>query len=130
MKIPLLVFVLGSMTSPVAAKPRIPVLNWEKRSDWVNVKTDVTPAAVGDGVADDTAAVQKALDGVDSGSSVYLPPGTYRITDTLTLRGPRRGGVVTGVLIVGHGRDTRLVWNGKAEGARCSRRIAFPMDAS
>jgi hypothetical protein len=108
------------MTSPVAAQPRIPVLNWEQRSDWVSVKTDVTPAAVGDGVADDTAAIQKALDGVGSGSCVYLPPGTYRITDTLALRGPSRGGVLTGVLIVGHGRDTRLVWDGKDEGAMFS----------
>jgi hypothetical protein len=108
------------MTSPSAAQPGIPVLNWEKRSDWVSVKTDVTPAAVGDGVADDTAAIQKALDGVGSGSSVYLPPGTYRITDTLALREPSRGGVLTGVLIVGHGRDTRLVWDGKAEAAMFS----------
>jgi len=29
--------------SPTA---QIPALNWTERSDWVNVKTDVTPAAV------------------------------------------------------------------------------------
>src|SRR5204863_9375969 len=43
--------VIGLMTPlPLgAAPPQIPALQWEKRSDWVNVKTDVTPAAVGDG---------------------------------------------------------------------------------
>jgi len=112
----LLVLALGLFAGVASAQPTIPVLDWEKRSDWVSVKTDVTPAAVGDGVADDTAAIQKALEGVGSGSTVYLPPGTYRITDTLALRSPGRGGVLTGVLIVGHGRDTRLVWDGKAEG--------------
>ena len=32
-----------------------------KRSDWINVKTDIAPAAVGDGVADDTAALKAAF---------------------------------------------------------------------
>ena len=45
----------------------------------------VTPqmfGAIGDGEADDTEALQKAL---DSGNSVMLATGTYRITDTLTV---------------------------------------------
>jgi hypothetical protein len=29
-----------------AAAPDIPALAWEKRSDWIDVKSDVTPAAV------------------------------------------------------------------------------------
>ena len=37
--------------------PTIPELAWEPRSDWINVRS-VQPAAVGDGVADDTAAIQ------------------------------------------------------------------------
>lgn len=52
--------------------------------------------AVGDGVADDTAAIQAAL---DSGAyaHVYIPPGTYKITSTIvitkqnTLTGPDGG---------------------------------------
>ena len=43
--------------------------------------------AVGDGVADDTAALNAALNGPrvanSAGKIVYLPPGTYRITDTV-----------------------------------------------
>jgi hypothetical protein len=104
----------------LAAQPNIPALDWTKRSDWVSVKTDVKPAAVGDGAADDTAAIQKALDGVGSGSTVYLPAGTYRITDTLAIKGPAHGGVFTGVLLVGNGRDTRLVWDGKTGGVMLS----------
>jgi len=43
--------------------------------------------AVGDGVADDTAAIQAAIDAVGAagGGSVYVPVGTYKLTDTLTV---------------------------------------------
>ena len=125
MKTSLLLLALCLSAGPLAAGPAIPVLNWEKRSDWVSVKTDVAPPAVGDGLADDTAAIQKALDGVHSGSTVYLPAGTYRISNALAIRGK---GVYTGVLIVGHGRETKLVWDGK-QGGRCSPRIASPIRA-
>ena len=49
------------------------------RSDWINVKTDVTPPAKGDGITDDTASLQAALNllGANVGQKkiVYLPPG-------------------------------------------------------
>jgi len=92
----------------LAAQANFPLI---ERSDWINVKTDVEPAAVGDGVADDTAALQAALDklsAADAGSqgAVYLPPGEYRITDTLEITNQQGGA------IYGHGRATRLVWDG------------------
>lgn len=31
---------------------QIPTLRWEERSDWVNVKTEIAPAARGDGQAE------------------------------------------------------------------------------
>ncbi len=88
----------------------LPALDWIPGSDWVNVK-DL--GAVGDGVADDTAAIQQALDAATSGSTVYLPAGTYRLTDTLRLE---KGGGIYGMLLVGHGRDTHLVWDGPEGG--------------
>lgn len=45
---------------------------------FINVKAF---GAVGDGVADDTSALQSAMDGVAAGGTVYFPAGTYKITD-------------------------------------------------
>ncbi|MBI5831472.1 MAG: hypothetical protein HZB16_04070 [Armatimonadetes bacterium] len=89
----------------VAGPVPIPRLNWQPRSDWVTVK------ATADGVADDTAAIQAGLAGIRDGSTLYLPPGTYRVTKTLTLTGPLHG-----VTLLGAGRDTRLVWAGEPGG--------------
>jgi parallel beta-helix repeat protein len=42
--------------------------------------------AVGDGVADDTGAIRQALaSALQSKGTVFFPPGTYLITDTLTV---------------------------------------------
>lgn len=53
----------------------------------VNVKTEF--GAVGDGQADDTVAIQRALVSVRSKDSpqkvLYFPAGTSRITDTIQL---------------------------------------------
>jgi parallel beta-helix repeat protein len=50
-----------------------------KLQDTVSVKDF---GAVGDGVADDTAAIQAAI---DSGKTAYVPKGTYKISATLNL---------------------------------------------
>lgn len=59
-------------------------------SQFVNAKTQ---GAVGDNVANDTAALQSAIDLVASagGGTVFVPPGTYKVTATLTL--PAQGRV-------------------------------------
>ena len=98
---------------PLFAKPkkrtaRIPKLAWTGRSDWVDVKK---LGAKGDGKTDDTAVLQKAMSGVRSGSTIYFPPGTYRITKSLRITGP-----CIGVSVIGHGRQTTLVWDGKPGG--------------
>lgn len=51
---------------------------------WFNVK-DAPFNAKGDGVTDDTAAIQAAIVAAKVGGVVYLPGGKYKITSTLTL---------------------------------------------
>lgn len=59
-------------------------------------KTPQQFGAVADGTTDDTAAVQAAITAAGAGY-VYFPPGTYRITSTLTVS-------TSGAHLVGHGR--------------------------
>ncbi|WP_428957917.1 glycosyl hydrolase family 28-related protein [Streptomyces sp. cg35] len=59
---------------------------------WINVK-DKAYGALGDGLADDTAAIQAAIDACPAGGVVYIPQGVYRtsaplVSDpTVTVRG-------------------------------------------
>ncbi len=49
---------------------------------WADVKAW---GAVGDGVADDTAAIQAAIDSLGLGGTVFFPPGSYRTSATLLM---------------------------------------------
>ncbi len=109
------VFGLSDISSCLAALPRIPALQWEQRSDWINVRSGIVPAAMGDGKADDTPAIQKALDRSQDGACLYFPPGIYRLTATLSVRNAN-GARWIGGLLIGCGRDTRFVWDGPAGG--------------
>ncbi len=104
-----LAFALTLVSITINSYCGIPELNWTKRSDWLDVKKDITPAAVGDGKTDDSAAIQAAL---DKSKLVYLPPGTYLITNSLIIAGKVRH---LGRMIIGHGNSTVLIWGG-AEG--------------
>ncbi|WP_310820552.1 right-handed parallel beta-helix repeat-containing protein [Stratiformator vulcanicus] len=83
--------------------------------------TDLDPPALGDGRSDDTAAIQSALDqmhGLGGGPKViYLPPGTYRITKTLVMPSS------VSCQVVGHGGETRILWDGVASTAKNSPRM-------
>ncbi len=116
--LPLLLAVLFATSLPPAlpGEPRIPALQWEPRSDWINVQE---LGALGDGVADDTAPIQQAFDRTSDSADwaaclrdrvVYFPPGRYRITKTLTIAKSH------GAWIVGCGRDTVLLWDGDEDG--------------
>ena len=52
-------------------------------ANWPNNAVSVLDfGAVGDGVTDDTAAIQEAIDTVPAGAVVYFPPGTYAVSQT------------------------------------------------
>lgn len=55
---------------------------WTGQYGVVNVKDF---GAVGDGVHDDTAAIQRAIDTLRNGGTVFLPMGNYLISRTLTI---------------------------------------------
>ena len=65
--------------------------------------------AKGDGVTDDTAAIQAAIDAAiasNLGDAVFMPAGTYLISDTLTIAS------VHGLRFTGCGTASVLRWNG------------------
>jgi hypothetical protein len=109
------IFVLAAADSSCAAQERMEEFNGPFAS-WANVKTRF--GATGNGKQDDTKAIQQALDsltdrliGYNSGRTaytvIYIPPGTYKITSTLSLRGK------IGVKIVGaNPLTTKFLWQG------------------
>jgi hypothetical protein len=115
----LVVLCLLGGAARAASTADIPELRWEQRSDWLSVKA---AGAKGDGVADDTAAIQATLDKIQDSVTVYFPPGTYRITQTLT----SPAGRYLGVSLLGHGRTTTLVWDGEAQGRMFWSRDGMP----
>ena len=67
--------------------------------------------ARGDGVHDDTDAIQQAFTAASQGhvgTTVLLPPGTYKVSHTLTLAD------VTGLIVKGSGGRSKLQWAGNA----------------
>ena len=68
--------------------------------------------ARGDGIADDTTSIQKAIDAAGAaseGSLAYLPTGRYVITSTLRITGKDFS-------VGGSGWCTQLIWKGPAGG--------------
>jgi parallel beta-helix repeat protein len=75
----------------------------DKLSQTVSVKDF---GAVGDGIVNDTAAIQDAIDSLPSyGGSVYVPSGVYNVSG-LYLDGT--SGTKTGVTLFGDGRGSEL----------------------
>lgn len=81
-------------------------------NSWLNAKTQF--GAAGDGVTDDTGALQKAFDTAakgDQNSTLYLPAGIYLITGTLNINHH------INVSIIGADPHTTIIkWGGAAHG--------------
>jgi hypothetical protein len=77
---------------------------------WTNLR-QAYPVK-GDGISDDTQALQKALDELGDGHHspvLFIPNGTYRITTTLTMKSRR------GIAIVGEDPEGTIIkWDGPA----------------
>ena len=85
---------------------------------WKNVKTDY--GAKGDGVADDTAAIQRGLDDLKTVMKndwcvLYFPAGSYRITATLTTLRKEHNDYLGANLVGEDPATTALVWDGPAD---------------
>lgn len=68
-------------------------LTWDEMDDnlnnlnygsYISVK-DTAYGAVGDGITDDTAAIQAAIT-ANPGKVIYIPPGDYFVSSTITIR--------------------------------------------
>ena len=81
--------------------------------DWTNVRSF---GAIGDGTADDSPAIQRAIDAclgrepAGSGGTLYFPAGAYRVTRTLNFTAT--GGLALPPhAIVGDGWTSLLLWD-------------------
>ena len=88
-------------------------------SSWKDVKRDF--GAVGNGIADDTAAFRNAFNSITAAGTareLYIPAGTYRITATLSLAGGEFNNVErSSVTIQGENPATTVLkWDGANDG--------------
>lgn len=88
-----------------------PMASWKSVQDF---------GAVGDGLADDTDAIQRALDALKQVATndwcvLYFPAGTYRITKTLVTRRAGHLEYLGGSIVGEHPTTTVLRWDGPAE---------------
>ena len=86
--------------------------------NWADVKRDY--GAVGDGRADDTAALQQALDDLHREDRkcfvLYVPAGTYRVMRTLVLFREKHNESKDVAFIGEDPATTTLRWDGPADG--------------
>ena len=57
----------------------------EKLEQYISVKDF---GAVGNGVADDTTAIQAAVNATPTGTTIYFPAGTYLVSNSITINKP------------------------------------------
>ena len=73
---------IGSTLSKYTSSAELSAL---LESDKFNLYTAKSYGATGDGVTDDTLAVQACIDAASTGDVIFIPSGTYNISDTITI---------------------------------------------
>lgn len=101
-----------------AVTKKVSVLDLVGITHTVNVR-QAPYSAVGDGVADDTSAFLSAISDAGANSLIYIPPGIYKISSTLTLPTHRMhllgaGGHATRLLFAPTADDTLLAVDGSS----------------
>ncbi|MDH4241167.1 MAG: glycoside hydrolase family 55 protein, partial [Phycisphaerae bacterium] len=85
-------------------------------ASWRDLRRDYD--AVGDGKADDTTALQRALDALtkhEKACVLYIPAGTYRLTATVQTKRKEHTDC-QGVAVIGEDpSSTILLWDGPAD---------------
>lgn len=109
----------------IAWQPGVPGEIPTRSTVCANVVTDY--GARGDGVSDDSRAIQNAINSCPAGQVIYIPAGTYKLTSQLTL--------AKGVVLRGAGPgETRLktyaAWHGIQMGDWPSAPVPTDVSAS
>ncbi len=109
-------FVAGAATSYAQIIPAARRITWQpgvpggipaRTTVCANVVTNY--GAAGDGVRDDSAAIQNAINACPAGQVVYIPAGTYRLNSQLTVR---KGIVLRGAGSSATRLKTYAAWHG------------------
>lgn len=113
----LLLAVLGTASAAAAAEPSGGEEFVGPFPSWRNLRRDY--GAIGDGKADDTAALQRALDDLtkhEKACVLFIPRGTYRLTATVkTVRKEHSDGM--GIAVIGEDPATTVLrWDGPPDG--------------
>lgn len=99
----------------------------DQGSQWFGINGEVVNVkefgAKGDGLTDDTAAIQAAINALASaGGEVFFPAGTYVISSTLTASGPLRlAGVDPISSVIKASTSARMFDSGGYDGIRIER---------
>jgi hypothetical protein len=109
---------LAVQKSAVNFKPLSVSEHFGPFKSWLDVKRDF--GAKGDGISDDTDALQRALDAIrwenSKASVVFIPAGTYRITRTLQLVRKVHAESQHIIVIGEHPEKTVIRWDGGPDG--------------
>lgn len=87
------------------------VISGSGSSTFLNVKS-APYNAVGDGVTDDTAAIQAAINAANAtGDTVFFPPGIYIVSGTLTIdNGTDTAAFAPKASLLGSGASNAIIW--------------------